>query len=380
MRIGINALFRGKPTGVANYIIHLVQNLQELDRSNQYYIFLTRANRGYFSLYRENFHPVLCPEQTAIPTVRRLWEQTLFPLLVHRYRIDLLHCPVNVLPLWAGRWRTAVTILDCQYLHASARHGFLRRRFNTLFMRASYRRADLVMTISNCMKEEIVGYFGGDGAKVAVTHLGHAFGPVAPCPGHPLAQCLGLGRPYLLFVGFPNHRKNLPGLIRAFALAQERLSERYDLVLCGDIGTKTESDYPAIRSTIAETGLKERVRLIGYLENEELRDLMAGARAFVLPSLYEGFGLPVVEAMACGTPVLVSDLPVFREIAGDAALYVDPHDREDMASGICRLLSDPGLRAELSIRGSARAAAFTWQETARKTHHCYRLAAGGLGA
>jgi glycosyltransferase involved in cell wall biosynthesis len=233
------------------------------------------------------------------------------------------------------------------------------------------------MTISNSMKDEIVSFFGGDGAKVFVTHLGQEFRPCGHLPQLDLKDRFGISQQYLLFVGFPNHRKNLPGLIRAFALALRRLSETYDLVICGDIHTKIESEYAAILKTIAETGMKDRVKFIGYLENEELQSLMAGARAFVFPSFYEGFGLPVVEAMACGTPVLVSDIPVLREIAGEAAVYVDPHDDGDIASGICRLLSDERLGADLRVRGSAQAADFTWKETARKTLECYCRVGGG---
>lgn len=372
-------MFRGKPTGVANYIINLVRNLEALDRVNRYFVFVTDSNKGYFPFSRENFQPVICPDMTEIPTMRRLWEQLVFPLMINRYKIDVLHCPVNVLPLLT-RCKTAVTILDCQYFHASARHNFFRKSFNSLFMQASYGKADMVMTISDSMKQEIVGYFGGNNSKVFTTHLGQEFCAVDPLPGLELEERFGVSQPYLLFVGFPNHRKNLPGLIRAFALALQRLSETFDLVICGDIHTKIESDYPMIVKTIEEKGMNDRVKFIGYVENGELQSLISGARGFVFPSLYEGFGLPVVEAMACGTPVLVSDIPVLREIAGDAAIYVDPNDDEDISSGICRLLSDEPLRAALRVKGAARAAEFTWRETARKTLECYlRLGKGNRG-
>ncbi|KPK36916.1 MAG: hypothetical protein AMK70_00570 [Nitrospira bacterium SG8_35_1] len=372
-RIGINALFRGKPSGVANYIINLVKQLARLDRENEYYIFVTETNRRYFDLKQDNFHEVICTVNTENPLFRRLWEQTMFPKMVKDLGLDLLHCPVNIVP-FSIKCKSVVTLLDCQYFQESSRNTFLRKQFHKIFMKLSLNKAEALITISNSMKEEITHYIGENGKNIFVTHLGQDYDRNAGRieKTETVRQKFGLERKYLMFVGFPQFRKNLPGLLKGFAKALCRLTDPYDLVFCGDFDTTIESDYPNMLKVIAEQGLESRVKFINYPENDDLQFLLTGAELLAFPSFYEGFGLPVIEAMACGTPVLVSDIPVMHEIAGEAGGYINPYDINDIADGIYRLISDKDLRQRLSEEGKKMASRFTWGNTAEKTLECYR--------
>jgi glycosyltransferase involved in cell wall biosynthesis len=373
LRIGINAIFRGKPTGAANYIINLVNAITRMDKENQYFVFVTESNRNWFAWDRNNIHEVLCSVKTESPLIRRMWELFVLPRIVRKNKLDILHCPTNIVPPFI-RCRAVVTFLDCQFFHPSIKHSFLRRTFNRVFMRRSFRKSHAIMTISNSVKDEILNYFGNRHKAIHVTHLGHDFNGSSDkeADSHPIGQKPGLNRRYILFVGFPHHRKNLVRLVNAFAIARSKLAEPYDLVLCGDFNTSIESDWPNILKAIEELGIKDIVRFVDYPERADLWNLIANAQMLAFLSLYEGFGLPVVEAMACGTPVLTSDIPVMHEIAGDAGTYVDPYNVDDIAEGMCNVLSDDAIKNDLSIKGRRQAARFTWENTAEKTLECYR--------
>jgi len=373
LSIGINALFRGKPTGVANYIINLVKYLSRLDKNNKYYIFVTKSNQSYFDVAQDNLHKVICSANTENPLLRRMWEQTIFPSLVHEKKLDILHCPVNIIPLFA-RCKSIVTFLDCQYFHTSPKNTFLRKYFHNIFMRLSIKKADAIIAISNSMKSELLHYLRCSNNNIYVTHLGQDYSHEnnESVDLEKMKRHFGITRKYLLFVGFPQYRKNLPGLLKGFAMALKKIKNSYDLVICGDIETKIESDYPNILRTIEELEIGDYVKFTNYVEKPDLVRLMTGAELFVFPSFYEGFGLPVIEAMACGSPVLVSDIPVMHEIVGEAGEYIDPYNIESISTGICTLLSDQTLREKLRIEGQTMASRFTWENTAIKTLECYQ--------
>jgi glycosyltransferase involved in cell wall biosynthesis len=218
-------------------------------------------------------------------------------------------------------------------------------------------------------------YLGAKEESIYTTHLGQDFSDVPRDEKkiESLRQKLSLTRKYLLFVGFPQYRKNLVRLTKAFGQACSRLDETIDLVICGDLlHTKGESDYLNTFKAAAEAGVQDRLKFINYLERSDLHTLITGAEVFTFPSVYEGFGLPVLEAMACGTAVMVSDIPVMHEIAGDAGFYVNPYDTNDIASGIETLLKNHALRRCLSAKGTVIACRFTWHDMARKTLVCYK--------
>jgi glycosyltransferase involved in cell wall biosynthesis len=246
--------------------------------------------------------------------------------------------------------------------------------------RAVVARADLVLTVSAFVRERVLHHFPEIGPeRVRVTHHGadHATGGAAALSPEPAAgdadalARLGLaGRPYVLSVGRVERRKNPEGLVRGFARAAA--ARGHALVFAGPRG---DSD---VERALEETGIAERVRFLGRFDDRDLGALYRGAAAFALPSRYEGFGIPLIEALACGTPSLAGDRTSLPEVAGDAALLVDPEDPDAIARALDRLLADEALRRDLRTRGPARARRFTWRACAEATLAAYRdLAAIG---
>ena len=381
MRIGINAIFRFKPTGVANYICNLVYNLSRIDRENEYYIFINEANRRYFPIEQENFMLISCNMYSEMPAYRRLWEQFAFPGYVKKYGLDLLHCPINVLPIMA-KCKTVLTLIDTQYFQNPDHFSFLRREYLKTMMKMSFEKSDGVITISEEVKKEIHDIFDKSRGKVKAIHLGmsDSFRVIENEKVLDVKKKYGIRGPYILFFGYPHYRKNLLRLITAFSRIIKRLPHDYLFVIAGEMGTE-ETDFHKVKEEIMNHGLDKRVVFTGYIhgsgtpgeyENLDMTSILNGAELMVYPSLYEGFGLPVVEAMACGTPVLTSDIPVMHELVGDSAVIVDPKDIDDIAEGMLRGLTDKALRADLVSEGLKLAEKYSWENTAKKTLDYYK--------
>jgi glycosyltransferase involved in cell wall biosynthesis len=286
-------------------------------------------------------------------------QMTVVPGIAARRRLDVLHSLANIGPLVTPRVARVVTLLDVIWLHQGAdwESGAAARGFASL-SRLCARNADRVLTISESAKNDIVSSLGLDPAKVDVAPLGvRPQQPRRELPGDPVVLCVAQKRPY----------KNLGTLIRAVA----ELEEPARLVLVG-APTPHEQELKALA---AELGVAGRVDFRGWVSEEELESLYRDARCFVLPSLIEGFGLPVLEAMARGVPVACSNRPALPEVAGDAGLLFDPEDQRAVTDAVGRLLRDDELARALAERGVERAAQLTWERTARATLDSYRKAA-----
>jgi len=234
------------------------------------------------------------------------------------------------------------------------------------------RRADRLIVDSHATARDLLQLFPGAAGKVRVVYLGvdSRFTPVPSDEVAAVRSRLGLPSEYLLYVGTLSPRKNLVGLFRAYSLLQQRKEDPPPLVVAGAPGWLWE---PIMRK-VNDLNLQTRVKFCGFVQDDILPALLTGATLFVLPSLYEGFGLPVLEAMACGAPVVTSDRSSLPEVAGDAAVLVDPRSPEAIADGLRRLLDDAAGRRELVRRGLERARAFRWEVTARQTVAVYREA------
>ncbi len=380
MKIGINALFRGNPTGVPNYICSLVHHLAEIDSKNEYVVLTTPQNMKYFRDDAENLTRLPCAAASENPAYRRLWEQFVLPAVVRGQKFDVLHCPMNVIPLAPG-CPTVLTIIDMQYFMNPQDFTFLRRTYLKYMMRASWKRAQAALTISGAVRDEVHKFFDSNNKEIQVIHFGVSSYFRVIDDGNiidDIKKKYGITGKYIIFPGYPHYRKNLPRLVRAFAQALPSLPEPYSLILAGDRGT-FESDSPNIDQAVSECKIEDHVIFTGHIpigigpqtSEIDMAALLNGADLLVFPSLYEGFGLPVIEAMACGTPVMAGAIPALEEVAGDAAIYVDPHDQDDIARAISRALTDVELRGRLISLGLERAKEFTWQNNARKTLKCY---------
>jgi len=287
-----------------------------------------------------------------------------------RLRLDLYHATHYVLPL-ATPTRVVVTVHDIIHLLYPQ---FLPNRIAFFYaqkmMRRSLSRADRVITVSENTRSDLMEYFGVDGSGLEVIYNGvdEAFRQkLSEDDLDRWLRQLGIRRPYLLFVGNPKPHKNLDRVIQAYARARQLAEFDAPLVCVGD---RTAAQFK-LRQRAEQLGVGDDVRLLGHVAQEALPALYQGATLFLYPTLYEGFGLPVVEAMASGTPVLTSNTSALKEIAGGHAHLVDPLNTERMAKAIARLMTDDDYRAGLGEKGLARSRDFHWRKTAERTREVY---------
>ena len=364
LRIAIDAR-KLRDFGIGTYIRNILIELSRLDRSTEYVVLCRPDDVEAGEVLGTNFRMV--PE-TAPPY--SIAEQVRIPLSLARERVRMVHEPHYVLPP-AIRCRSVVTIHDCIHLMFPQ---YLPGRLAYVYAKASMwsatRKADRILTVSEASKRDILRFFDVPADKVAVIYNAIDERFLAPANEERIdlvKQRYQLDHPFVLYVGNIKPHKNLERLIDAFGRARGQCSSDLKLIIIGDEISK----YPPLRQAVHKHKLDKHVRFLGFQPMETLAVFYRLARAFVFPSLYEGFGLPPLEAMACGTPVVTSNVSSLPEVAGGAALLVDPHDADAIAHGICRAVTDDTLRAELIARGLERARSFSWAQSVRKIHAIY---------
>jgi glycosyltransferase involved in cell wall biosynthesis len=314
---------------------------------------------------------------TQRPIVRVFWEQILFPLVLRRFALDLVHSPAYATPLLeAGR--SVVTFHDLSYLLMPTAFNWSNRKYLTIFSRLAAARAARFIAVSETTRRDMTALLGIPPARIDVVYNGvdERFQPVGDeTEVANFRRSQGLPDQFVLYLGTLEPRKNVPTLIRAYGTARQR-GVQAPLVVAGGGGW---GDL-RIRELIADLGLNGAVRLAGFVPMEDQVMWYNAATLFAYPSLYEGFGLPVIEAMACGTPVVTSNRSSLPEVVGDAGVTVDPHQPEGLADALVMLLQDREARADLSLRGLARARAFTWEKSAQQTYDTFRRALGTSAA
>jgi len=371
MRIAINTLgSQGRAYGGARYIRSLVSWLAKVDPKNEYVLYVSREDVPRFSGLAPNFQLV---PTVAYRPLRILWEQAGLPWDLERRRVDVYHGPGFVAPL-IKTTRQVITIHDMTFFLLPECHHFTKRHYFRCLIPKCVRRANQVIAVSENTKRDIIRVLGSEGEKIKVVYHGkdEGFHPDrAATTSCRLRAKYGLPMRVILFVGLIEPRKNLERLVRAYAKLKN-LHQDSCLLLAGRLGW----GYQAVFRAVSESGVKDRVILPGFIPERELPSLYNLADVVVYPSLYEGFGLPVLEAMACGVPVVTSRVSSMPEIAGDAALLVDPYDVGDIAQALERALVDRALRERLANEGPKRCQPFTWQRTARETLAVYEEVAG----
>jgi glycosyltransferase involved in cell wall biosynthesis len=359
LNIGVDAgPLRGQLTGIG---WSLWQNLQVLVRMARADMFLLYTTRRLSVTFEEpNVRTHLGGPLSFIPGT--LWQQLMAGRYARRDRLDCFWGTMHLLPLsLPKRIRTVLTINDLVPLlypeSMTSYNAFIHR----CYWQQSLARADAILAISESTKRDLVGRLGIAESRITVTHLGveDRFRPLPMEQVQTRLRALELNPGYLLAVGTLEPRKNYPLLFQALkALPRELI-----LVVAGGRGWK----YRDILEERARLGLEERVRLVGYVGGEDLAVLYNGARLLVFPSRYEGFGLPLLQAMACGTPVLASRTSSLPEVGGDAAAYFDPQSVDSLICELQRLLNDDARLRPMRAKGIERARQFTWEQTARKT-------------
>ena len=374
VRIGIDAsLAARRGTGTGRYAALLVERLIALDQDDDYVLYFRNTHGADNPLWALG-GPRVAKRATDAPlTLLRLHVN--LPIRLARDGVDLYHSLGFFLP-WLWRGRTVVTIHDIHPVIHRAHWAWAGPRGAHLALRAhiplAVRQARRILTPSEYVKQTVCERYHVAPEMVVVTpHGADPFFLAAPAPGELEAseRRVSAGR-FLLYVGAFAPHKNVPGLLRAFARLRAR-PEAEDVRLVAVAGP---GPVPDLAPLIRDLGLGGTVTLFGYVEDTVLRALYHRAQALVLASFGEGFGLPVLEAMACGTPVVASRVTSLPEVAADAALYVDPSQPDDIAAAMGRLLTDEGLRRDLAAKGRARAATFSWARTVAQVRRAYREA------
>jgi glycosyltransferase involved in cell wall biosynthesis len=357
MRIAIDASPAAKEprTGAEFYTLHLILALADLDTENEYTLFLNDEVPEEFAYLPANFRPQRIPQ-------RRLWAQTRLARELRRHKPDVFFAPANVLPFLHPP-RCVITIQDVAFHHFPECYSLFVRWYFEVTTRFALRRALKIIAVSQATKDDLVRIYHVGPSRIEVIHSGAP--PVRerrPSPNE-IATTLvryGIVSPYLLFLGRLEEKKNVGRVVEAFVkLKKQGIPHR--LVLGGNPGV----GFPEIKRLIETSPFKGDIILTGYV-GQEKEQLYAGADVFVFPSLYEGFGFPILEAARHGTPVVTSRSSSPPEVAGDAALLVDPFSVDEIEEAISRLIHDQELRACLVQRGYERLREFDWRDTATK--------------
>jgi glycosyltransferase involved in cell wall biosynthesis len=372
MLIGIDASRAtvARRTGTETYSLYLIRSLIALESGHRFRLY-TKGRPPDGALWTG---PAPAGVEVRPIPLPRLWTHLRLSAEMLAHPPDLLFVPSHVLPRAHPRLSVA-TVHDLGYLYFPEAHRPRDRRYLDWSTGWNARASAAVLADSQATKADLVRAYGVDGSKVHVVYLGRdeAFAPVRA--GEVLARVCaryGIAGPYLLYVGTLQPRKNLARLVEAYARLVGNPTEVRDqrrddagirLVLAGKRGWLYDDLFARVR----RLGLEGRVVFPGYVEEGDLPALYSGALAALFPSLYEGFGIPVLEAQACGVPVMTSNNSSLPEVAGDAALLVDPHDVEAIAAAMQRLATDEALRAELVRRGFENIKRFSWEKCARET-------------
>lgn len=361
MRIAVDAnpMFLTR-SGIGHYTYHLVKQLTRIDHENEYFFYntATRQRRLEDLKLSENAHVVCFP-------------RPLSPWRAKRDRIDVYHG--TSYRLWAhGKRGSVVTIHD---LALTRFPEFSKKLFGERWSihktRRTLMRARRIIAVSQHTARDLKDLYGVSPEKIRVVYngLGEEFftKPDPNCIQSARARYGVKAVDYILYVGGSDPRKNLDRLLEAFSILVRKMGP-ITLLVAGGMGRRDGE----IRQKISRLGLEKDVVLTGHLPAQDLHPLYCGARLFIYPSLYEGFGIPVLEAMACGVPVIASNTSSIPEVAGDAAYLIDPYDMEDMAQAMEKVLEDHDLAASLRAKGQERAKAFSWEKSARQTLEVYQ--------
>ena len=365
MRVAIDAR-KLHDFGIGTYIRNLLRQLARIDHDTEYVLLCQESDLGVGTQLGPNFRTVLEPSPNY-----SLREQIHVPWLLRRERPDVYHAPHYVLPAGVTA-RSVVTIHDCihlmfpQYLPNRAAYAYARAS-----MWAAARRSDCILTVSEASKRDILHFFNVSPDKIVVVPNAideHFWVTPAEEDVARVRERYQLDHRFVLYVGNIKPHKNLVRLIEAFAELRTGDLEDVKLLIIGDEISK----LPALRRAVHRHKLHKHVRFLGYVNDETLAILYRLAALFVFPSLYEGFGLPPLEAMASGTPVVTSSISSLPEVAGDAAVLVDPYYVESIVDGMRKVLENPARAEEMRLKGLARAREFSWERSVQKTREVYQ--------
>lgn len=359
-------------TGIGTYIRGLLGELSKQDSANEYFVFLPSAQLDRFD-FGENFHKL-----TDDSRGYSLREQVSLSWKIARLKPDLVHVPHYVMPM-LQRWPTVVTIHDVIHLRFPQYLPYLTGKYYARYMLArAVRKSAAVITVSRTTRDDLVNMLNAAAEKVHVTHLAVEKGlvPLPPEKAKAWREKLGLPEKFVLYVGALKGHKNVPFLIRAFlGYARRAAKGRPGLAPHKLVITGRGNELSGLDDETRE-GMRHCVYFFANVPHDQLAYLYNNCACLVAPSLYEGFGLPPLEAMACGWPVLASDIPAHREVLGEAAEYFDPGNEEGLSALIGKVLGDNELQRKMVALGRNRVREYSWARTAQQTLEVYESVAG----
>ena len=359
-----------RQAGVSNHTRFLIEELAKLDHANEYTLFVGPQIKQHLDL-PNNWRVVESRLPTIKPKYRIPWEQFIAPLLLAQRRATLFHGLLNIAPLLSPV-PTIVTIHDLAFMDVTGSHRKANRRYLAAATRQGVRQAAHIFAVSEYSKQAIVERLGIAPERISIAYnaAGEQYRPRSATELAEWRTKNNVPERFMLYLGTLEPRKNIPNLLRAYAQV------RHEIAMPLLIGGGKGWNFDEIFATHQELGLGDDVRFLGYVPSEDLPYWYNAATFFVYPSRYEGFGIPPLEAMASGTPVLTTNATSIPEVVGDAAIQVDPDDVTGFAENLKRLAHDPTLREELRDRGLERAKAFSWTNLARTTLDVYRKVGG----
>jgi glycosyltransferase involved in cell wall biosynthesis len=374
VKVGLSAcvIQRGK-TGVAQYVFALLQTMIERPECPQFVVYALEDDAPLFNFAHGRVQIHRVPERFRPPIKSILWHQRTLPQLAREARLDVLHIPSYRRLLWPKPCPLVATIHDLAPFHVPGKYDPLRMLYGRIVVRRLAHRQDRIVAVSHDTARDIQQFFGIQQHRIEVVHNGLDHGRFRP--GDPeMARAAAEARwelrhPFFLYVSRLEHPgKNHVRLIEAFTRFKAATGSNWLLALGG-------SDWhgaDAIRAAAQSSGARSDIRFLGFVPDAELPELYRAASAVVYPSLFEGFGFPPVEAMACGCPVLSSARGALREVVGNAAGIVDPEDVDDLERKLTRMAGDPAWRDQLRSAGFKNAQRFSWQATAAAVLDCYK--------
>jgi len=354
--------------GIGVYMRNLLNALSKVDKVNEYHLFVNSESENLLDLADGNFKLKNRGGFTQVRWARLLWEHLLLPVESLVSGIDLIHSLMFVAP-WLSLCDSVVTIADMTFLKFPQYHLDTKVSYFKKMIPVSAARARGIIAISQSTKNDICEILGIPEDKVSVVYLApnESYAKIdSKVVIESVLQRWNIDFPYILFVGTIEPRKNVGNLLKAYRLCKTHYGVDHKLVIVGRKGWGYDIDHD-----IKELGLANDIILLGVVPLDDLVKIYNGAAGFVYPSWCEGFGLPVVEAMACGVPVITSSVSATAEIAGDAAMLVSPSSVEEIAYAINEIILDQSQREQLIAKGLRRVADFSWEKTAKATIEVY---------
>jgi len=363
MIIGVDAktINQKQRTGIENYLIYLLQSLAKIDTKNQYWLYSPSKISAMSTKFKNrNFINKIIKFPLAWSQFGLSWE-----FFKNQPALDVFFSPAHSVPIYCPT-KLVVTIHDLAFLDFSnyfTSRDLLRLKIIT---KRAVQKADKIIAISQSTKKDLLRHYHLPPEKIATIYSGYNRDLFEPAPQKVISKALKkyhINRPYLIYVGTLQKRKNLPRLISAFAILKEKHQIPHQLVIVGKKGWLFQDIFQRVK----KLKISPEVVFCGFVPDSELPALLSGADLFVLPSLYEGFGFPVLEAAACATPVVVSGVSSLPEVVGNAGILVNPMKVGDISQGIYQVISNSALKTQLSQKARLQANKFSWEKSARQT-------------